>query len=48
MVDGKVLYADGEYKTIDMEKVLFNVNRIKDEKLALLNNPSKRGYVPQR
>ena len=36
MVDGKVLYQDGQYKTIDMEKVLFNVNRIKDEKLALL------------
>ena len=40
MVDGKVLYQDGAYKTIDIEKVLFNVNRIKDEKLALLNSSS--------
>lgn len=38
MVDGKVLYKNGEYKTIDIEKVKFNANRIKNEKLAILNN----------
>lgn len=37
MIDGKVLYQDGEYSTIDMERILFHVNRIKDEKLAQLN-----------
>jgi len=29
IVDGKVLYADGEYKTIDMEKVLYEVENSK-------------------
>lgn len=28
MVDGKVLYKDGEYKTIDIEKTLFEANRM--------------------
>ncbi|MEG2915775.1 MAG: amidohydrolase [Oscillospiraceae bacterium] len=37
MVDGKVLYKNGVYTTIDIEKVLFNANRIRDEKLAILN-----------
>ena len=27
MVDGKVLYENGEYKTIDLEKVIFNVEK---------------------
>lgn len=31
MVDGKVLYKDGEYKTIDIEKVIANVERCKKE-----------------
>ena len=26
MVDGKVLYENGEYKTIDIEKVMNNVD----------------------
>lgn len=36
MVDGKVLFKDGEFTTIDLEKVIWNVYRIRDEKLALL------------
>ena len=36
MVDGKELYKDGEFTTIDLEKVIWNVYRIRDEKLALL------------
>lgn len=36
MVDGKVLYREGEFTTIDMEKVIWNVYRIRDEKLAAL------------
>ena len=27
MVDGKVLYENGEYKTIDIEKVIYNVEK---------------------
>ncbi len=27
MVDGKVLYENGEYKTLDKEKIYFNINR---------------------
>ena len=27
MVDGKVLYENGEYKTIDTEKVYFDVKK---------------------
>ncbi|HZK29410.1 MAG TPA: amidohydrolase [Clostridia bacterium] len=37
MVDGRVLYKDGEFTTIDIEKVLWNVYRIRDEKLAALS-----------
>lgn len=37
MVDGKILYQNGEYKTIDIEKVKAQVNRIKKEKLNILN-----------
>ncbi len=36
MVNGRVLYKDGEFSTIDIEKVIWNVYRIRDEKLALL------------
>ncbi len=38
MVDGKVLYQDGEFTTIDIEKVIWNVNRVRDEKLAQLKS----------
>ncbi|NLJ70096.1 MAG: amidohydrolase [Clostridiaceae bacterium] len=38
MVDGQILYQNGEYKTLDIEKVKFEVNRIKDEKLAQLSS----------
>lgn len=34
MVDGKILYKDGEYKTIDVEKAIFEVNKGKNEILA--------------
>ncbi|MGN0301794.1 MAG: amidohydrolase family protein [Anaerotardibacter sp.] len=30
MVDGDVLYEDGEYKTIDVERLIFEVNQIRD------------------
>lgn len=36
MVDGKVLYRDGAYLTIDIEKVLANTKRIVNEKLTQL------------
>ncbi len=36
MVDGRVLYKEGEFTTIDIEKVIHNVHRIRDEKLAAL------------
>ncbi len=36
MVDGKVLYRDGEFTSIDIEKVIWNVIRVRDEKLAKL------------
>ncbi len=37
MVNGEILYQNGEYKTIDIEKVKYQVNRIKDEKLRQLH-----------
>lgn len=36
MVDGKVLYQDGEYKTIDIEKVQFTVQKETDAILEVL------------
>lgn len=36
MIDGKIVYKDGVFTTIDMEKVYYNVNRIKEEKLLQL------------
>lgn len=36
MVDGKVLYKDGEFTTIDIEKVVWNAYRVRDEKLTAL------------
>jgi len=36
MVDGRVLYRDGAFTTIDIEKVIWNVYRVRDEKLAKL------------
>lgn len=36
MVDGKVLYQDGEYKTIDIEKVKFETQKATDAILAQL------------
>ena len=27
-VDGKILYDKGEYKTLDREKILYNINRV--------------------
>ncbi|SFC20083.1 amidohydrolase [Clostridium uliginosum] len=40
MIDGNVVYKDDVFTNIDMEKVYYNVNRIKNEKLALLRLPS--------
>ena len=36
MVDGRVLYNDGEYKTIDIEKVMHDTNKAKNRILAKL------------
>ncbi|MDL2300594.1 amidohydrolase family protein, partial [Clostridiaceae bacterium OttesenSCG-928-D20] len=36
IVDGKVLYKDGEYLTLDIERIIFEAERIAEEKLALL------------
>lgn len=37
MVDGKVLYKDGVWLTIDNEKAVYNVKRIREEKLTAIN-----------
>jgi len=37
MVDGDVLYRDGEFKNIDLEETVAQANRVKDEILAKLN-----------
>ena len=37
IIDGKVVYKDGVFTNIDMEKVYYNVNKIKNEKLKMLN-----------
>lgn len=36
MVDGRILYRDGEYATIDMGRVIAEAKRIRAEKLAIL------------
>ena len=36
MIDGRVLYEDGEYTTIDIERVIAEAKRIRDEKLVRL------------
>ena len=36
MVDGQVLYEGGEFKTLDIEKIVWQACRIRDEKLAAL------------
>ena len=36
MVDGRVLYKDGEYTTIDIKRVIAEAKRIREEKLARL------------
>lgn len=36
MVDGRVLYRNGQFLTIDMEKVRYKVQRIADAKLRIL------------
>lgn len=38
MIDGEVFYKNGDFLTIDKEKVLFNAKRIAGEKLAILEN----------
>lgn len=38
MVDGKVLYQNGEYKTIDLEKTIFEAQKATDKILAELRN----------
>lgn len=37
MVDGRVLYQNGEYKTIDIEQVLYHAKRIQGEKVRQLH-----------
>ena len=38
MVDGKILYENGQYKTMDIKKVMENVDRYTNEILSKLNN----------
>ena len=40
MVDGEVLYRDGKFPTIDVERVMAEAGRIKEEKLARLAGSS--------
>lgn len=37
MIDGEIVYQNNEYKTIDIERVKFEANRIKEEKLRQLS-----------
>ena len=37
MIDGEVVYKDGEFTNIDIEKVKYHANRIKEEKLKILS-----------
>ena len=41
MCDGKVLYRDGEYLTIDIEKTKFEVKRCVGEILSALDEQSE-------
>lgn len=43
MVDGKVLYRDGEFTTIDIGRVMAETRRIRDEKLARLAVAGRQG-----
>ena len=36
MVDGRILYMDGEYKTVDIEKIIYNANKSKNDILKSL------------
>ena len=36
MADGKILYKDGEYQTIDLEKTIYEVNKATQKILASL------------
>ena len=38
MVNGKVLYRDGSWPTLDIERIIREAQRIKDEKLELIQN----------
>ena len=43
MVDGRVLYRDGEFTTIDISRVMAESKRIRDEKLARLAGAATAG-----
>ena len=36
MADGELLYKDGEYMTIDIEKVIFETDKAKQKILSML------------
>ncbi|MDD2363877.1 MAG: amidohydrolase, partial [Eubacteriales bacterium] len=38
MVNGKVLYRDGSWPTLDIERIIREAQRIKDEKLELIQS----------
>ncbi|MDD2427040.1 MAG: amidohydrolase [Eubacteriales bacterium] len=40
MVNGKVLYRDGSWPTLDLEQIIWQARRIRDEKLELIQHNS--------
>jgi 5-methylthioadenosine/S-adenosylhomocysteine deaminase len=40
MVNGKVLYRDGSWPSLDIEQIIWHAQRIRDEKLALIKSNS--------
>ncbi|EJO5347377.1 amidohydrolase [Clostridium botulinum] len=38
IIDGNIVYKDGSFTNIDIEKVYYNVNKIKNEKLKMISH----------
>ncbi len=38
IIDGNIVYKDGTFTNIDIEKVYYNINRIKNQKLKMVSN----------
>ncbi len=38
IIDGNIVYKDGTFTNIDIEKVYYNINKIKNQKLKMVSN----------